>query len=130
MIDAIRRSLGLHRTAHSDVKAHPGDVPRRCRAAALVGDHGQAFALGGKAQDRPDKILAIRAVDPRRAQDDVSWISGPDAALARKLTATIDVKWRDLVLFHIRRALAPVEHIIGRDMNERYPAARCLGRKS
>src|SRR6516162_9092326 len=117
------------RAAHSDAEAHCGDVPRRCRAAALVGDDGQARALS-KAYDRPDKILAIRAIDPRRAQDDVPRISGPDPALARELAAAIDVEWRDLILFHIGRTLAPVEHIIGRDMNERYPAARCLGRKS
>src|SRR5262249_7699695 len=124
------RSLGLHRAAHSDFEARLGDVPRRCRAAALVGDYGQALALGGKAQDRPDKILAIRAIDPGRAQDDVPWTSGTDAALARELAAAIDVEWRDLILFHIGSTLAPVEHIIGRDMNERYPAAPCLGSKS
>ena len=110
------------RAAHSDAEAHCGDVPRRCRAAELVRDHGHAPALGGEAQDRPDKILAIRAIDPRRAQDDVPRISGPDAALARELAATIDVEWRDLVLFHIGCPLAPVEHIIGRNMNERYPS--------
>src|SRR6516165_6056928 len=107
MIDAVGRSLGLHCTAQSDVEAHLGDVPRRCRAAALVGDHGQALALGGKPQNRPDKILAIRAIDPRRAQDDVPRISGLDTALARELAATIDVEWRHLVLFHIARTLAP-----------------------
>ena len=64
MIDAVGRLLWLRRAAQRDVEARPGDVARRGRAAALVGDDGQPIALGGKPEDGLDEILADRGCTP------------------------------------------------------------------
>ena len=49
--------------------------------------------------------------------------------LARELAAAIGIERVHRILFDIGRALAPVEHIIRRDMNQRNSAAAGLGRK-
>ncbi len=87
------------------------------RATALVRNDVQAVALGHQPQDRFDEILTIGAVNPRCAQNDMPRI-GADAVLPRELAATIGSERRRLILLHIGKTLSPVEHIIGRDMNE------------
>jgi hypothetical protein len=130
MVDAVRRLFWRRHAGHSDVETRLGNVTRRARAAALICDHRQTVTLGCEPQNRPDKILAIGTVDPRRAQDDVPRISGPDPALARELAAAVGIERRHRILFDIGRALSPVEHIIGRDMDKRNPAMPGVGRKS
>src|SRR5262249_30182645 len=46
-----------------------------------------------------------------------------------KFAAAIGIDWRWFVLLDIRRALAPVEYVISRNVNERNVAATSLGRK-
>src|SRR5664280_933496 len=58
------------------------------------------------------------------------WIGGTDAKLSGKLAAAIGIERRHLILLDIRRPLSPVEHIVGRNMNERNPVTPGLGRKS
>ena len=50
------------------------------------------------------------------------WISSANITLSRELAAPISIQWSDLILFNIGCALAPVENIIGRKMNEGYLA--------
>src|SRR5262249_22992918 len=56
-------------------------------------------------------------------------ITGADGVFPDKLAAAIGIDWCRFVLLDIRRALAPVEHVIGRDVNERNAAATGFGRK-
>ena len=130
MIDAIGRLVRTPRAGRGYVEARFGDIARRGGAAALICDHIQAVAFACEPQDRLDKILAKRAVDPRRAQDDVPRIGEADAVLARELAAAIGIERRHRISFDIGRALASVEHVISRDVNERNTATAGLDRKS
>jgi hypothetical protein len=55
----------------------------------------------------------------------VAGIGCADALLAGELAAAIGVKRHGGVGFHIGRALAPVEHIVGRHVNKGNAAAAC-----
>src|ERR1035437_7212163 len=58
------------------------------------------------------------------------WIGGTDALLSGELAAAIGIERCNLILLGIGRALSAVEHVIGRNMNERSPKAPGLGRMS
>ena len=75
------------------------------------------------------KFLPVGAVDPRCAQDDVPRIAGANALLAGKLAAAIGIERRGGVRFNIGSALAAIEHVVGRDVNERNAEAASLGGK-
>jgi hypothetical protein len=70
---------------------------------ALVDDDGQALALGGKAQDRPDKILAIGAVDLSAV--------GPDARGNSPNPADLDAR-APAVLSQIARRPIHMVHVL------------------
>src|SRR2546430_14078578 len=126
MIDSIRYCFWRCGTCQGGPKAGFGNIACRGRAAALVCDYGEVITFSGEPQDALDKILAIRAVHPGRTQDHVPWVGSAHAALPRELAATVGVQRRCGIVFDIRRPLAPVKHVIGRDMNERDPAASGL----
>ena len=79
---------------------------------------------------RLEREVAIKVLSEGLAKDDVARIGGADAAFAREFAAAIGIERRHGIPFDIGRALAPVEHVIGRDVNERNPAAPGLDCKS
>ena len=88
----------------------------------LVGDDGDFVAVVGEAQHGLDEIGAERAVDPRRAQEsrDVA-MAGQDGLLARPAST----RHRRSVgpvgsVSTYGRSLRPVEHVVGRQVDERH----------
>ena len=63
----------------------------------------------------------------------MSAIAGANATFALELTAAIGIEGPRRVLLNIRRALLTIEHVVGRDMNQRdtvprrFPAAILAG---
>ena len=127
MIEPIGRSSGLCGAEEGDVLAGDRDVARGGRAAALVVDDGEAVALAGKPQDGLHEIMAVRAIDPGRAQDHVARIVGRDRALACELARAIDIERGGRVGFDVRRVLLAVEDVVGGNMDERNGVAFGLG---
>src|SRR6185312_11759277 len=74
VIGAVGRSSRLHRASARNVETCLRDIPRGGRAAVLIGHDGEALTLGGKAQERLNEILAVGAMEPCGAQDDVSHV--------------------------------------------------------
>src|SRR5262249_11002554 len=91
MIDTVRHSLRLRRTANGDVDTRPSDIACRGGAAALISDYSQTVALCGEAQNCPNEVPPKRTVDPRCAENNVLRIGGADAAVAREFATAIDV---------------------------------------
>src|SRR4029079_13138847 len=124
MVKAIGNIFGSLCAEEGDVAARPRDIARSGRAAVLIVDNGQAVPLAGQAQDRLDEIVPVRAVDPRSAQDRVARVRGGDGVLAGKLALPINIERRCGVGLDIGRALAAIEHIVGRDVDQRNTAPR------
>ena len=120
-------------TQRSAIRGRPAQYRAQRSGSRADRRRWSGVALGGKAQNRLDEILAVRAVDPGGAQDHVPRITGADATLARKLAAAIDIeRRRSASCLDIGRALAAVEHIVGRNVNQRnavapVSAASCAG---
>ena len=89
--------------------------------AALVRDDPQDRPLGREPQHGFYEICSVSPVHPGGAQDDVVWRRRSHGALAGLLAAPIDIERIDRIRLAVGLALAPVEHIIGRQVNERRP---------
>ena len=94
-------------------------VERGGRRAALVGDH-DLRALPRQAQHGVDEIGAERAVDPRDPQDDAVARRLRHRLLARELRASIGAERAGRIVLPAGPADRSVEHIVGRQMQERH----------
>ena len=86
------------------------------RAAELVVDDPHLVALASELQHRPHKVLARPAEEPGAPDDPAV----ADLALARELRAPVDRERARLVRLDVRLALAPVEHVVGRVVDDRH----------
>jgi hypothetical protein len=62
-----------------------GEMGCESRIAVLVGDHAQLRPLTRQPQHGLEEVVAVRAVDPSRAQDHVPRVGGSDRGLALQL---------------------------------------------
>ena len=104
----------------------PGDRDQRGsdiggggRTAALVRDDAQDRPLGPEPQHGFHEICSICPVHPGGPQDDVVRRRRPHGALGGFLAAPIDIERVDGIRLAVGLALAPVEHVIGRQVNQR-----------
>src|SRR5712691_10629423 len=118
VIDAAgvpERRMGM---AAQELRACVSERFRRGRSADLVGHHAQFLLFPQQAANRQQEVPAARRVHPARAQYQVVAIDAADRLLARELTAAVGVERIREVLLEIRRVLGPVEHVIGRVVEE------------
>src|SRR5690349_7529070 len=71
----------------------------------------------------------MRAVDPCRTQDDVFRQSFPNGTVSRLLPAAVNPKRVYRIVLAIRALFAAVEHVIGRDVDERNAGRLAAGRQ-
>ena len=93
-----------------------GEVADVGRGAALVVDDRDLVPLGAEAQHRAQEVVPGRAEEPRRAHD-----PGPLARrrLAVELRAAVAPTRVRAVRLDVRLALAAVEDVVGREVDER-----------
>ncbi len=96
-----------------------GEVRGRGRAAALVGDHAQRARLACGAEHGADEVLAVGRVDPGGAQHDRARVGREHRAFAGELRLAVDAGRAGRVVLHVGRALGAVEHVVGRDVDQR-----------
>src|SRR5207237_3418548 len=89
--------------------------------AALVRDDLQDRPLGREPQHRFYEICPEGPVHPGGAQNDITRRRRPHGALAGLLAAPVDVDRVRRILFVIGFTFAPVEYVVGRQVNERRP---------
>ena len=68
------------------------------------------------------EIAAVRAVDPGRAQDHMARARLAHRPLAGLLAGAVDIERRHRVVLDVGAALGAVEHVVGRDVDQRQPA--------
>jgi hypothetical protein len=128
MIGAGRRRL-VSCKSQRNAGQRSGEVPRRGRAAALVVNDLQPVALSRQPQHRLDEVAPVRAHHPGGAQDGVTPVGGPNGLLAAFLAGAVDAKGSNRIILAVGPVRRAVEHIVGRDMDQRDVAPRRLGRK-
>src|SRR2546426_2894502 len=113
------------------LRKHGPDLPREiegvARAQHLIGDDAERLALARHAQHRLDQVrttLARAAGDPEESRDPED--HRPLAALAGQtlsceLRLAVDVQGIGRVRFEVRCALAAVEHVVRREVDEGRP---------
>ena len=97
-------------------------------SADLVVDDREAVALAGQAQHGEQKVVAVRAVDPTGAKDEIFAADVFDGLFAGQLACAVDVQRVGRVGLDPRLRLAAVEDIIRGVVNEqRVALARLFG---
>ena len=92
----------------------------RGRATELVGDHRELVALTRQSQHRLQEILAVDAVYPRGAKDEVVRLRLAHARFAFGLGAAIDGERRDRIVLDIGAGFLAVENVVGGEVHERH----------
>ena len=87
---------------------------RRCRSANLIGNDAEAVAFGPKTQHGFDKVVAMRAKDPRRSEDPVARAAVTQTVFAKQLGCAVNAKRRCCVVGSPRIGAAAGKHIVGR----------------
>ena len=95
------------------------DIGRGRRIADLIGDDAHLVLLARELEHGPNEVATERAVDPRRPQDHVPLMRRRDSALARRLRSSVGVDRADGILLVVGIGLGAVEHIVGREMDQR-----------
>ncbi len=92
------------------------------RLAVLIVHYLEARALPGAPQDRRNEVRPAAAEQPLGAHDQMRLRQDiADGLLSGKLAPAIDGERRHRVLFPIRAARPPIEHVIGADMQQPGP---------
>ena len=74
-----------------------------------------------------DKVISEGAVDPRRPKDDMSLADIGDVAFPFELGLSIDTKRGRLIVLSVGSRQRAIEHIICRNVDERYvPPRACF----
>ena len=94
-------------------------IGRRRWRAELVGDDLDLVAGGGETDHRLDEILAMGAVEPGGAQDQVARRRLPNRRFPGRLALSVDADRRDRIVFAVSTRLGTVENIVGRNVNDR-----------
>ena len=95
------------------------------RAAALVADDAQLGLAAADGEHGPHEVPAVRGEDPGGAQDHVVGGAGDHRALAVELAGAVGGERPDGVVLAPRPAgVGAVEHVVGRDVQERHALRR------
>ena len=108
VVDAVREEHDLARRRR--------EVPDVGRRAALVVDDRDLVPLLAEPEHRADEVRARRAEEPRRADDPGPFAGGRLAVQLRPPVRGLRVR---PVRLHVRLALASVEDVVGRVVDER-----------
>src|SRR5262249_54172055 len=119
MIDSPICEIRLPRGDH-DGGDRIGEVRGSGGATGLIIDHLKLVPFSDEAQQGPDEVCAVRAVNPRCAQDDVSGTGSSDGALAFCFANSIGAEWGYRVIFEIGLLLSPIKDIVCRNVDERH----------
>lgn len=101
-----------------DLRQCSRDIARRGRAAHLIADNREFIAFATQAQHRADEIRAVGAEDPRRPENDMTWLAFADRQFPGQLARAIGRKRRAEIGFTIGVVGSAVEHVIGGNMEE------------
>ena len=129
MIGAAQPILAVSADPLQDRQNRTRDVVGSGWATMLVRHDPQLRPFGTQAKHRLHEIMPGRTHHPRRAQDDMARIGAPHRKLATQLGGAIDPERGDRILLDIGLGFGAVEHIIGRDVQDRNARLRTRGGK-
>ena len=88
----LRRAKLPRQNAFANRARGPGQLDRGGRRAELIVDDREPVALAGQAKHGEQKVVAVRAVDPTGAKDEVAAAGLLDGLLAGELACAIDIQ--------------------------------------
>ncbi len=107
------------------------EIGGRGRAAVLVVHHAQPVPLGREPQHRLDEVAPVRAHDPGGADDGMARVGAAHRHLAGRLAGAVDALRVHRRIGSVEALARTVEHVVGRDMDERdLPLVRLGGKES
>ena len=104
-----------------------GQVCRPCRGAYLIEHHADRVPLAAEPEHGFDEILPVDGVEPGGPDDHVRRGDVADRLFPLPLGLPVDAERRGKVVFPVWAAVASVEDVVRRDMQEKGVAGFCRG---
>ena len=93
-----------------------GEIVRKCRAPVLIRHNTDTTGFTSLFEDRFDKVFAVKAVKPRRADDKVFGTEGAHEDFACPFGAAVSVDGADGIGFFAGREIGTGEDVVSGDM--------------
>ena len=102
-----------------ELQNRPCQIIGKRRTPVLIRDHTDTAGFTGFPKNRFDEVLAVKAVEPSGADDEVLGADRAHEDFARPFGATIGVDGADGVSFFAKREIGAGENVVGGDVQQR-----------